>query len=84
MVPQNQLDATLARWKERKDIRSRNLRMIQEKRYFDIDNPARVQNFLSRRGFSAGDAREIMKVNAGFPELAVSETPGTVLSLERI
>ena len=69
MIPDKLLGETLARWNDRAKIRQRNERMIAQKRYFDIDNPDRVQSFLTRRGFSKADTAEVMKTSAGFPQL---------------
>lgn len=41
---------TFKRWVDRQDIRSHNLDLIQQQRFFDIDSPQRIQKFLSRRG----------------------------------
>src|SRR4030095_8606527 len=87
MIPQNQITSTLKRLNERKPIRDRNEKMIDEKRFFDIDKPSRVKEFLERRKFSAIDTREIMKSTSGIPELVETITtpqPTMAKSLERI
>ena len=50
LLSQFQLDQTEKRYAEREPQRTRNKRLIAEKRYLDVDSPDRVQKFLDRRG----------------------------------
>ncbi|MBL0744770.1 phospholipase D-like domain-containing protein [Chryseolinea lacunae] len=80
-----QMDNTLQRMKDRETIRNQHLRMIAEHRYFDIDSPARVKKFLTRRGVSSLDTREILNTPKGMPELIQPlRTNDEIISLERI
>jgi V8-like Glu-specific endopeptidase len=82
-----QLAKTKSRFQERNKERSRNIWLINEQRYFDIDSPARVKKFLERRNFGVADTREIMTAERGFPETVEEvDTDEKVLvkSLERI
>jgi hypothetical protein len=47
-----QTHSTFKRWVEREDIRSHNLNLIQQHRFFDIDSPQRIKKFLTRRGLT--------------------------------
>jgi V8-like Glu-specific endopeptidase len=51
-LPEFQTQHTFSRWREREKIRTHNLHLIAEHRYFDIDSPQRIKKFLSRRGLS--------------------------------
>lgn len=79
-----QTQSTFKRWVEREDIRTHNLDLIQQQRFFDIDSPQRVQKFLSRRGLSKASVAgfqppqtwdTVVKVNTGVKQF---------LNLERI
>ncbi len=81
----SQISKTLVRWQEREKNRNRNLRLINEKRFFTIDSPARVRKFLARRGISQLDAEGIVSTAKGVPSLVEPVTSqGETLSLERI
>lgn len=84
-VPQSQLAKTLQRYEARKKDRNRNIRLINEGQYFDIDDPERVKKFLENRDFSKIDVKEIMTSEKSFPELVESK-PAVEYgkSLERI
>ncbi|HYV91152.1 MAG TPA: phospholipase D-like domain-containing protein [Chitinophagales bacterium] len=80
-----QIQATLKRWKERSNARERNLRLIAQKKYFDIDTPKRVAKFLARRGFTKRDINATMKTPRGFPTLPEPlEVTGELMTLERV
>jgi V8-like Glu-specific endopeptidase len=80
-----QIRLTQQRWQERELIRNRNIRLIDEHRYFDADSPVRVKKFLSRRGVSPVDAAEILNTAKGIPSLKESARRNDeYLSLERV
>jgi V8-like Glu-specific endopeptidase len=87
IAPQSQISKTLIRYENREKERDRNIRLINQKRYFDIDSPLRVKKFLEHRDFGALDTREIMNVEKGIPEL-IEKIPEPekiqIKSLERI
>ena len=65
---QRQVEAAIRRWNERQKERERNLRLIAEGHPLEADSPARVEKFLTRRGFSATDTTAIMRhAGKGFP-----------------
>jgi hypothetical protein len=47
-----QTNSTYKRWREREEIRTHNLHLIAEHRYFDIDSAQRIKKCLSRRDLS--------------------------------
>ena len=47
-----QLQQTLKRYEERAGQRSRNIRLIEQGRFLDVDTPERVDKFLKRRGLA--------------------------------
>lgn len=85
MIPQSQISKTLNRYETRDKQRTRNIRLINEERFFDIDSPDRVKKFLEHRGFGTLDTNEIMMSDKPFPELVEKTTEKVfVKSLERI
>jgi V8-like Glu-specific endopeptidase len=56
-----QIEATLRRYQEREKYRARNLRLIAEGHYLDIDSPERVEKFLTRHGFSRNDTAAFLR-----------------------
>src|SRR5262245_16797278 len=50
LLDKYQLEQTARRYADRRDRRERNERLIKEGRYMEVDDPARVEKFLRRRG----------------------------------
>jgi len=84
LISKFQLDQTEKRFAERKPQRDRNLRLIKEKRYLEVDSPDRVQKFLARRGLHV-DLENKPVVEKASPVMA-GETQGLAPDavLERI
>lgn len=80
-----QTQNTFKRWREREDIRSHNLDLIHQERFFDIDSPQRIQKFLSRRGLSQAslDDFQPLKATTG-TTVKTSSGIKQFLNLERI
>lgn len=62
MIDIKQISATIGRYNERKRFRNRNERLINEKRYLQVDTPERVEKFLARRDIDFQQAVEAMRV----------------------
>src|SRR5262249_45218253 len=77
-----QIQQTLKRFTEREAQRTRNERLIKEKRLLEVDTPERVAKFLKRRGLAAGI--EGLTVERG-PAVMAGEVAGlpAELALER-
>ena len=74
LLSQFQLDQTEKRYAEREPQRTRNKRLIAEKRYLDVDSPDRVQKFLDRRGLRL-DIEKKLKIDKPSAVMA-GETKG--------
>ena len=48
-----QIQQTIKRYEDRSAQRTRNERLILQKRYLEVDTPDRVHKFLTRRGLAA-------------------------------
>ena len=57
----NQVAQATVRYLARQAQRSRTEKLIQEQKYLSIDDPLRIQKFLSRRGFSDYDVHNLTK-----------------------
>jgi V8-like Glu-specific endopeptidase len=86
MIDSYQLEAAKKRFLERKQQRERNLRLIGQKRYFEVDSPERVQKFLARRGFSPDETVQLLRRGATSVAAPATETVGVEEpnALERI
>jgi V8-like Glu-specific endopeptidase len=79
-----QTNSTYNRWREREKIRTHNLHLIAEHRYFDIDSPQRIKKFLSRRGLS-DESNELFPTEKSTATLVKSNLGlKQYLNLERI
>jgi V8-like Glu-specific endopeptidase len=81
-----QLESTARRFNARETYRERNLRLIKQGRYLEVDSPDRVQKFLSRHGFAANDVTEFLsRTGAGTAE-AIAPVAGEQepFALERV
>lgn len=67
-----QITATTDRYNKRNAHRSRNERLIGEKRYLEADSPERVMKFLARRGYTPRESTEILRK----PEEGLPAVPG--------
>lgn len=79
-----QLEATEARYAARAAVRQRNLRLIREGRPLEVDQPERVEKFLTREGFSPAQRVELLqgaRVTGVVPERRDGREPNP---LERI
>jgi V8-like Glu-specific endopeptidase len=74
LISKFQLEQTEKRFAERQPQRERNLRLIKEKRYLDVDSPDRVQKFLARRGLRIDIEKKPIIEKA--PSLMAGETQG--------
>jgi V8-like Glu-specific endopeptidase len=76
---------TLSRWNKRESIRKRNIELIRKGKYLDADSKERVQKFLSRRGYTEEETKEIIASKDKMTTLGL-ERPGEgmYLSLERV
>jgi V8-like Glu-specific endopeptidase len=61
MIDTAQVEATIARYKQREKERARNKRLIQEGRPLAADSPERVEKFLTRRGFGKDEVAAVMR-----------------------
>ena len=79
-----QLEQTQKRYDERQAQRARNQRLIDQKRYLDVDTPDRVQKFLDRRGIAVDIDRAPSFERAS--TVMAGETAGLAadMALERI
>lgn len=75
---------TFKRWCEREHIRNRNLELIKEHRFFDIDSPQRIHKFLSRRGLAAALPEEMTSRKETGTLVEPAVTTKQYLNLERI
>ena len=71
-IDTSQIQATTERYQKRTPNRSRNERLIKEKRYLEADSPERVMKFLKRRGYAANVSAELVRR----PEEGFPVTPG--------
>jgi hypothetical protein len=49
MIDRGQIEAATQRYDERRRRRERNEKLIQERRWLEVDSPERVRQFLARR-----------------------------------
>lgn len=78
-----QTHSTFKRWVEREDIRSHNLSLIQQHRFFDIDSPQRIKKFLTRRGLTE-ESEELFSKTEEQPSRKPNLGLKQYLNLERI
>ena len=71
-IDNSQIQATTERFQKRTPYRSRNERLIKERRYLEADSPERVMKFLTRRGYAASAAAEMLRG----PKEELPVTPG--------
>jgi hypothetical protein len=64
-IPETQIRKTMQRYQARVKERNRNLAIIHEHRYFQVDSANRVSKFLLRRGISSDDTEKIIKRGSG-------------------
>jgi V8-like Glu-specific endopeptidase len=82
MIDTAQVEATIARYRQRERERTRNRRLIQQGRALAADSPERVQKFLARRGFGKDEVAAIMRQprrrsRAARPPVALERVLGT-------
>lgn len=71
IIDDYQTEETQRRYRERERDRARNQRLIDERRYLEVDSPERVEKFLLRHGFSRADATEFLRyAGHGLPSAA--------------
>ncbi|HRY51265.1 MAG TPA: phospholipase D-like domain-containing protein [Candidatus Paceibacterota bacterium] len=86
IIDQFQLEATAQRYESRRQTRERSERLIQAKRYLEVDRPERVELFLLRHGFTRGDAERMLRFKARGTPTPVETVAGVIepYALERI
>src|SRR5919112_606184 len=82
MIDTAQVEATIARYRQRERERTRNRRLIQQGRALAADSPERVQKFLARRGYGKDEVAAIMRQprrrsRAARPPVALERVLGT-------
>jgi hypothetical protein len=60
-IDTSQIQATTERYQKRTPNRSRNERLIKERRYLEADSPERVMKFLERRGYAPNVSAAIIR-----------------------
>ncbi len=66
MIATIQLSKTLQRFQSRELERSRNVKLIKERRFLEADSPDRVEKFLSRRQFSPSEVKAVISAEHQF------------------
>ena len=81
-----QLDAAQQRFQQRASYRERNLRLIRQGRFLEVDSPERVQKFLTRHGFGSEDVNEFLRRRGPGTPAAAAPVAGAAepFALERI
>ena len=82
MIDTAQVEATIARYRQRERERTRNRRLIQQGLPLAADSPERVQKFLIRRGFGKDEVAAILRQprrssRAARPPVALERVLGT-------
>jgi V8-like Glu-specific endopeptidase len=72
-----QIEATTDRYQKRTPNRSRNERLIKERRYLEVDSPERWMKFLNRRGYDTKVSAEMLR----HPEEDLPLTPGPLAGM---